>query len=64
MRHVIFKVYNSETKKWVEYAGKFHQWGSDFEEFESGPGNFTVGICEVDGGKIMTPCPRDIEFLD
>jgi hypothetical protein len=64
MRRVIFKVYNYETKKWSEYTGKFHQWGSDYEWFESGTGNFSVGICEADDGKIFTPHPKDIEFLD
>jgi|WetSurMetagenome_2_1015567.scaffolds.fasta_scaffold307229_2 hypothetical protein len=64
MRNVIFTIYNPGTKKWNEYTGKFHQWGSDYKEFESGPGNFTVGICETVTGKILTPLPRDMQFLD
>ena len=44
--------------------GEFHQWGSDYEEFETGPGNYTVGIVEDSDGKIHQPFPENIVFLD
>lgn len=56
-----------ENGKWEEKEfemGYFHQWGTDYEEFESGPGNYSVAIVELPGGKIVTPTPRDIEFID
>lgn len=43
--------------------GYFHQWGNDYEEFESGPGNFTVAIVELPDGKVITPLAKDIQFL-
>ncbi|QHF03298.1 hypothetical protein N015_13135 [Pseudomonas asturiensis] len=44
--------------------GKFHGWGSGYEEFESGPGNYTVAIVEFPDGKIDTVMPYLIRFLD
>lgn len=44
--------------------GDFHQWGCDYEEFETGPGNYTVGIVEDSDGKIHQPFPENIVFLD
>lgn len=37
--------------------GKFHGWGSGYEEFESGPGNYTVAIVEFPDGKVDTVMP-------
>lgn len=42
----------------------FHQWGNAYEEFETGPGNFTVAIVELPDGKIVTPDAKDIQFID
>ncbi|MDF3188065.1 hypothetical protein [Pseudomonas paracarnis] len=44
--------------------GKFHGWGSGYEEFESGPGNYTVAIVEFPDGKVDTVMPYLIRFLD
>lgn len=41
----------------------FHQWGVDYEEFENGPGNYSVAIIERDNGKIETVRPEMIEFI-
>lgn len=43
--------------------GKFHGWGSDYEEFESGAASFTIGIVEMPDGSILTPLPADMRFL-
>lgn len=44
--------------------GIFHQWGSAYEEFETGPGNYTVAIVELPDGKVVTPYVEDIQFID
>lgn len=43
--------------------GLFHQWGSDYEEFEEGPGNYATAIVELPDGKIENVPAGDIEFL-
>lgn len=42
----------------------FHGWGQTYTEFESGPGNYTVGIVEDVNGKIHLINPEDIKFID
>jgi hypothetical protein len=42
--------------------GLFHQWGNSFEEFESGPGNFTVAIVEAKDGVIHEVLPTNLKF--
>lgn len=44
--------------------GYFHQWGVNYEEFESGPGNYSVAIVELPDGRIVTPTADEIKFLD
>ena len=44
--------------------GKFHEWGSKFEEFDTGPGNYTVGIIELQSGQIVETEPSAIKFVD
>lgn len=44
--------------------GRFHGWGSNYEEFEMGPGNFTTAIIELDDGRVVG-CPAEtVRFLD
>lgn len=43
---------------------KFHGWGAGYEEFESGPVNYTVAIVEFPDGKVDTVMPYLIRFLD
>lgn len=45
-------------------TGKFHQWGADYEEFDTGTGNYSVAIVELDGGLIKTFLPTDIKFVE
>jgi hypothetical protein len=47
-----------------DYEGLFHGWASDFEEFESGPGNTTVAIVERKYGTVKLVCPELIQFVD
>ena len=41
----------------------FHQFGSDYEEFESGPGNFTVAIVEYADGQVDSVPVGLIQFV-
>jgi hypothetical protein len=38
-------------KKYIG-TGSFHQWGADYEEFDSGPGNFSTAIVEMPDGSV------------
>ena len=52
---------NGEAK---EVTGRFHLWGSNYEEFETGPGNFTTAIVELDDGRVVS-CPAEtVQFYD
>ena len=63
MRKCKGKYYNSG--KFIDFElGYFHQWGCDYEEFESGAGNYSVAIVELPNGKIVTPPASSIEFLE
>lgn len=44
--------------------GKFHSWGCNYEEFEGGPGNYSMAIVEMPDGSILTISPTDIKFLE
>jgi hypothetical protein len=44
--------------------GKFHGWGVEYEEFESGPGNYSVAIIELPDGTMQTLVPWLVRFLD
>ncbi len=44
--------------------GYFHTWGNDYEEFETGAGNYSIAIVELPDGKIVKVNPNDLKFLD
>ena len=44
--------------------GYFHQWGCNYEEFETGAGNYSVAIVELPNGEIVMPMADDIQFLN
>ncbi|MEV9060044.1 hypothetical protein AB0118_07380 [Klebsiella quasipneumoniae] len=44
--------------------GLFHQWGTDYEEFETGPGNMTVAVVEFPDGTVETFLPYLIKFIE
>lgn len=31
----------------------FHVWGTDYEGFETGPGNYSTAIIELDNGEVL-----------
>lgn len=44
--------------------GLFHGWGVEYEEFEAGPGNYSVAIIEMPDGTIETPLAKMVRFLE
>ncbi len=46
------------------FSGLFHQWGCDYEEFETGPGNYSVGIVELEDGSVQRLLPENIKFVE
>lgn len=46
-----------------DYFAKFHHWGVDFEEFEGGPGNYTVAIVEKKDGVVKSIPAELIQFV-
>lgn len=42
----------------------FHDFGVDYEEFETGPGNFSCGIIEDDAGRVQCLHFNYFRFLD
>ena len=67
MRNVWFKRWIKEKMAYDSdfiHAGKFHKWGDAYEEFESGPGNFTVALVELPDGTIEEVQPKNIKFID
>jgi hypothetical protein len=71
MRRVnaVYKVYNPPADgiggcwKAIECEGDFHGWHSRYEEFENGPGNYTVGLVELDNGSIVEVLPDTVRFI-
>lgn len=42
----------------------FHQFGAAYEEFETGPGNYTVAIVELPDGTVENANLQDIRFIE
>jgi len=55
---------NYVSTKVEDYEGMFHQWGSDFKEFESGAGNYSTGIIQREDGTIENVEATLIQFID
>lgn len=54
------QIYNVKIRTGV---GLFHRWGCDYEEFESGPGNYSTAIVEMEDGTIKNvPCEM-VQFI-
>ena len=54
---------NKKGEKTFIGVGLFHEWGSNFEEFETGAGNYSVGIVELENGEIKLVDPVLIQFV-
>ena len=57
----------TEHKQYLKLEPKgeaeFHAFGVDYEEFESGPGNFSTAIIELDNGSILNIPVDRIKFI-
>lgn len=64
MRRVLYRK-PSEGHKRTDFIfpGIFHQWGSEAEEYEAGPVNYTMGIIENPDGTCETVHPSNIKFI-
>lgn len=54
----------NELKMIDDGAALFHQFGADYEEFESGPGNVTTAIIERSDGTVESIAVSRIKFLE
>ena len=54
----------SYMKKIPDDKGSFIQFGVDYEEFETGPGNYSTAIVELSDGTVITPPANLIRFDD
>lgn len=67
MRPIMVKQYTiNKVSGRPEYIGEseavFHCWGTNFEEYESGPGNFTTAIVEYPDGRVDSVEVHKIRF--
>ena len=64
---IVYKpVRNDSTKKWEtveDGTAFFHAFGCSYEEFNSGPGNYSVAIIERDDGTVEMVAPDRIKFI-
>ncbi len=68
MRRVMLKKFDKSAGKFGAYvddvAATFHQFGATYQEFESGPGNYTVGIIELADGTVQEFALNMFRFLE
>jgi len=55
---------NGYYKKRLAGIAEFHQFGFDYEEFETGPGNYSTAIIELPDGSIKNIPAEMIKFKD
>ncbi len=53
---VVYKYKKAKDKNYFDKVlvgpGTFHQFGVNYEEFETGPGNYTTAIVEMPDGSV------------
>jgi hypothetical protein len=67
VRVYIMRHYAGETtcrREVMHERATFHRFGTDYEEFEAGPGLYPVAIVELGDGTVITPLVINIQFLD
>lgn len=55
------------TGQWyteVVEIGLFHEWGVEYEEFDTGPGNYSVAIVELPDGQVKTYPAHRVKFTE
>lgn len=64
----VFEYYKPEGESYHEKRelgkGQFHEFGCDYEEFETGPGNYSTAIVELANGTIVNKPLDMIRFDD
>ncbi len=55
-------VWKTQERREIDYKASFQAWGQDYEEFESGPGNYSVAIVVDGNGNTHTPWVRLVSF--
>ena len=67
MRKVTVSEYKKNDKgllvKVETGKGLFHEWGINYDEFESGPGNYSIAIVEFEDGAIESVPVELIKFI-
>lgn len=53
-----------ETKRISLGFGIWHRFGCNYEQFESGPGNYSTAIVEMGNGRVVEVDPNCIRFLE
>jgi hypothetical protein len=57
-----------DSPKWVRELlherAWFHSFGTDYEEFDNGPGLHPVAIVELADGTVISPHATMIQFID
>ena len=61
---VKYRIRDKDKKDFVWFEGEFIKWGVDYEEFESGAGNFTCGIIKKPDGQITMIYAEHIKFIN
>ena len=56
--------YNAPFEKREVGEAIFHEFGLDFEEFESGPANYSVAIVELASGEVKSVPVDLIAFVE
>ena len=65
MRPVKFWDVNWKTKEKENFrTGNFHQFGQEYEEFETNAGNTTIAIIETEDGMLHSVLIQNLQFLD
>lgn len=56
---------DGNNRKTIEtkVQGLFHQWGNEYEELDTGAGNYSVGLVELQDGTMETFIPQRIKFI-
>jgi len=67
MQRVRYVVYDkNDDGKYVtkEYQGTFLEFGTDYENFDSGIGIYSTAIIKKDDGFLVNINVEDVQFLD
>jgi hypothetical protein len=64
LRKCKFKVFNKQSKEYSTLDGRFHKWGSTFEDFGENAVEVTIAIIETEDGQIWEVGPNLVQFTE